>query len=352
MEVALINDTHFGARGDNVYVMAHQKKFYEEEFFPELERRGIKTIIHLGDIVDRRKYINFLSGELLMWFVAECHYRGIKLIVIVGNHDTFYKNTNRLNAMKVLFGESDHLVEFYEECTEYDLDGLPVMFIPWINPENLKDTMDKIKKTKAEVAFGHLEIKGFEMYKGSPSDHGMESKVFRKFDEVFSGHFHHRSSKGNITYLGAPYEMTWQDWNDPRGFNIFDTDTRKLEHVRSSLHLFHKIIYNEDEVDLEKDYSFIKNSYVKLVVQKRENAQKFDMFITLLEEHSPIELQVVEDFSGELLVEQMMQEDGTWTKIKDIDETIEEFVDAGEFSEREALSKLLQSLYREAMEMD
>ena len=59
MKVALVTDTHFGARSDNLAFDSYFEQFYTDFFFPTLEEKGIKTICHLGDIFDRRKYINF-----------------------------------------------------------------------------------------------------------------------------------------------------------------------------------------------------------------------------------------------------------------------------------------------------
>ena len=58
MKIALITDTHFGARNDSLLFLDFFRKFYENIFFPTLKERGIKEIIHLGDVVDRRKFIN------------------------------------------------------------------------------------------------------------------------------------------------------------------------------------------------------------------------------------------------------------------------------------------------------
>ena len=58
MKIALITDTHWGARNDNVIFSNYFRKFYDNIFFPLLEERNIKTLLHLGDVVDRRKYIN------------------------------------------------------------------------------------------------------------------------------------------------------------------------------------------------------------------------------------------------------------------------------------------------------
>ena len=177
-------------------------------------------------------------------------------------------------------------------------DGLDILFVPWICAENYQQTMDMINETSAQVAFGHLELKGFQMYRGHVNDHGFDPSIFNKFDSVVSGHFHHRSSNGNVHYLGTPYEITWSDYNDSRGFHIFDTETRELEFVQNPYRMFHKIFYDdldktiEDVVDV--DFEPYKDSFVKVVVKTKTNPYWFDMVIDRLEKVAPIEIQVVD----------------------------------------------------------
>ena len=59
MKIALINDTHFGCRNDNPNYHEYIYRFWEEQFFPYIKEHNIDTIIHLGDVLDRRKYVNF-----------------------------------------------------------------------------------------------------------------------------------------------------------------------------------------------------------------------------------------------------------------------------------------------------
>ena len=59
MKIALINDTHFGARNDNPNYANYIYKFWDDIFFPYLEEHNIKDVIHLGDVLDRRKFVNF-----------------------------------------------------------------------------------------------------------------------------------------------------------------------------------------------------------------------------------------------------------------------------------------------------
>ena len=59
MKLAIITDTHWGARNDSQAFAEYFRRFYEDIFFPTLMERDIRTVVHMGDIVDRRKFINY-----------------------------------------------------------------------------------------------------------------------------------------------------------------------------------------------------------------------------------------------------------------------------------------------------
>ena len=65
MKIALITDTHWGVRNDNNSFMDNTKSFLDDVFFPYLQLHNIRDVIHLGDLVDRRKYINFNTANRL-----------------------------------------------------------------------------------------------------------------------------------------------------------------------------------------------------------------------------------------------------------------------------------------------
>ena len=134
--------------------------------------------------------------------------------MVVGNHDTYFKNTNSINSLKasctVTASMPITVNMYWDHPVEVDMDGETIMLCPWICPENAEISLKMLEETKAQVVMGHFEIQGFEMYKGSINHEGLEKNVFNKFEMVCSGHFHHKSSYGNIHYLGAPYEMTWE----------------------------------------------------------------------------------------------------------------------------------------------
>ena len=216
MKVAIITDQHFGARKNSKLFHDYFLKFYEEVFFPSLEAEGITTVIDMGDTFDSRKGIDFSA---LAW--AKDHYydrlkeMGVHVHTIIGNHTAYYKNTNDVNAADLLLREYDN-VTVYSKPTEVTVGGLDILFIPWINQENEKETYQLIQKTVCPCAMGHLELTGFRVNKQIVMDHGAESKLYSKFKKVFSGHYHTRSDDGRIFYLGNPYELYWTDVESER----------------------------------------------------------------------------------------------------------------------------------------
>ena len=188
MKVAIITDQHFGARKNSRHFHDYFLRFYNDIFFPTIEKEGISTIVDMGDTFDSRKGIDFSS---LSWAKNNYYDRlrdlGCNIHSIVGNHTAYYKNTNDVNAIDLLLAEYDN-IKTYSEATEIKLDKLGVLLIHWINPENEKHTLKMINKTKCPMAMGHLECKGFRIHRGYVMEQGIDVDLFDKFDKVYSGH--------------------------------------------------------------------------------------------------------------------------------------------------------------------
>jgi hypothetical protein len=207
-----------------------------------------------------------------------------------------------------------------------------------------------MKSSKSQICFGHFEIAGFEMDKGNVCEHGLDKKQLSKYDVVLSGHFHHKSTDGNITYVGTPYEMTWSDYNDPKGFHIFDTNTRELDFVKNPHTMFNKIVYDDGETDFEfwnnYDFSPLKDTYVKIVVLNKQNPFLFDHVIDKTYKIGVADLSVVEDFtdlSVDLDQEIVDQAEDTMTILSKYIDNLQLDV------ESEKLKKIMRELYVEAL---
>ena len=297
MKIALITDTHFGARNDNLIFNEYFYKFYDELFFPYLRENNITNVIHLGDVMDRRKYISYrIAKDFRERFLDQ--FDGIQFHMLVGNHDTFYKNTNDVNSLQELVDGKYNNIKVYPAATEVDFDECKILFVPWINVNNMTHTIKMLKTSSAQICMGHLELSGFEMQKGMVMDHGWDKEEFSRFDTVMSGHYHHKSDDGQVFYLGTPYEIYWNDWDDPKGFHVFDTETRELERIVNPHKIFSKIYYDDSTMSYDNhDISQYKDKYVKLVVVNKKDLYQFDKFVDKLLQADCHDVKIVEDFS-------------------------------------------------------
>lgn len=352
MKIALITDTHWGIRNDSPVMHDYMKRFLDGVFFPRLAADGVEHIVHLGDLVDRRKFINFNTASRLRKDFLD-KIAGRRLYIIAGNHDTYYKNTNELNSLReLLFGYPDiHIIDNNPE--EIAFEGTKILMLPWICAENKEASLKAIKQTKAPIVMGHLELNGFEMYRGHVSDHGDDPKLFDKFDLVCSGHYHTRSSNGNIHYLGTACEFTWSDYNDPKGFHIFDTETRELTFVQNPEVLFTKLHYDDlnkqmDEV-LMFDPADYKGKYVKVIVRNKTNPYWFDNVIDRLDKAGVADLQVVEDHFHLDLEE----DSDIVNEAEDTMTILRKFVHGLNFNtDKQRVENIIKDLYAEALTIE
>ena len=351
MKIALITDTHFGAKNDNVSFATFQAEFYRRTFFPICRREKIDAVVHLGDCFDRRRYTNFHTLKLAKeMFFNPIYEMGVDLHMLLGNHDCYFKNNNDVNSVGLTLGE--YPIHLYKDTPEIvNFDGLDILMTPWICPEKYTESIRKIQKSKAQFAFGHLPLNGSEMIPGFYCEDGISRDIFKGYERVFSGHFHQQQDDGQIRYLGAPYEITWSDYDSAKGFHILDTETRELEFYQNPNRLFKKIFYDDSQQNmLEMDLSEFEKTYVKLFVMNKTDFYNFDRFVDrCYNEGNFQELRIIEDFSDldhENLTEEHFEE------MEDTISLLQRYVDEidSEGLNKKKLNNLLKTLYVEANE--
>ncbi len=354
MKAIILGDVHIGCRNDSQIFASYHISFFTDQLFPYMKKFKINHIIQLGDIFDRRKFVNFQI--LNQWKTKVFEYmknNGITMDVILGNHDVYFRNTNDVSSPVLLLKEYDNVTP-YIHPTEIMLDKTQCIYVPWINSSNLESTMKAVKDTDAVIAFGHFEFSGFEMDKGNKHEDGMETKNFNKFDSVYSGHFHHRSDNGHVFYVGIPYQMTWVDHGSIKGFHVWDSDTLKTEFIENPNQVFVRYVYDDAQDDTVKedyvdgfDVSGIKDKYVKIVVLNKRNIYEFDRFMSRLYQQEPADIKIVET----------VQEEGPGTDKLDLESTkqiLDSYVGSIENTtlDKKRLKKMLHSLYTEALNLE
>ena len=187
------------------------------------------------------------------------------------------------------------------------------------------------------------------MYRGMESHDGLSKDTFNKFDLVFSGHYHHRSNDGQIHYLGNPYELTWQDYNDPRGFHLFDTGTRRLDFIENPYRMFARLEYSDREKDpIDLDPIDLNGLYVKLIVVDKTDYYKFDRFIQKLYNKGCSDIKIVEDLSefGEGEVDEEISLEDTLSVLTNYVDSIQTDVD------KDQVKTFMRTLYTEAVNVE
>ncbi len=344
MKIAIITDTHYGARKGSKHLHDYFEKFYDDVFFPTLEEQGITTVVHMGDAFDSRKSIDYQSLEWSKRVVFE-RLKNYDVHMIIGNHDCYYKNTNNVNSPELLLQTYSNITT-YSEVSELILDKLKVLLIPWINAENFEDTVKAVKTTDSICAMGHLELNGFRAHRGHDMEDGRACDLFDKFDKVFSGRYHTRSDNGKIFYLGNPYEMFWNDVNDTRGFHIFDTDTLTHTPVNNPYKLFYNIYYEDTNHKLFNATEY-ENKIVKVIVRKKTKPKDFEKFIDKLYSIGVQDLKIIENFDIQENEDFEIGEEENTLSI------LSRYIDESETQyDKNIIKNIFQELYKQACEVE
>jgi len=348
MKIAVINDTHFGARGDSQIFFDYFMKFFDDVFFPYIKENEINTVIHAGDFMDRRKFVNFnILNQVRSRFISRLHKDGIRVHCILGNHDVYYRNTNNINSTTELFYDD---MEIYEKPEVVEFDGFPIALLPWVNKENYDEAVKFINNAPASMLIGHLELDGYQVMRGIDHHGGMDSRLFARYEKVLSGHFHCRQEKDNIYYMGTQYQITFADIKEVKGFHVFDTETREIEFIENPYKMFHTITYNDEEgpMDInELDFSHLRDSYVKIFVENKEHPYTFDRFTDKLYDAGTAKITIIEDIAV-----------SEWTKEEIIDlaqdtvTLINNEVDSlDEVKDKDKMKTLIKELYMESLSL-
>ena len=344
MKIAILGDTHFGARNSNQTIQHWQKRFYEEVFWPYIEEQGITTIIQTGDYFDNRKWINLQTMAFQREvFVQRAQELSVDVRGIVGNHDIPYRHSLRDSSVKQILNPEEG-VQFYDQIQKLQFADREITLMPWICKENAEECMEVIHEG-GDILLGHFEIANFEMHPGAKSLGGINAKSFDKWGKVISGHYHSQSIQGQIQYVGTPYQMSWNDATTKHGFWILDTDDTSMTFVENPNRYFNRFIWEDG---CKKEIDNLYNSFVKVNVVKKTDFELFEKFIDKINFQSPFDLKITESFE-EFNSENVEDLISTQSTEELIGEYIEE---VGTDNNKEAIKKMMVGIFHEAMAIE
>lgn len=353
-QIAWLADTHFGKSNDHPVLLKNAFQFLETVFFPEIEKRNITDVVHVGDVGDRRKYVNFsVLYEIRHRFIERLVKTVDNIHITVGNHDCYFKNTNSVNAVTELFEK--YPINIYTDPTEVTIRDIDMLFLPWINQENVKLSNKLIKESPANIAAGHLEISGFQMDKGIVCKSGLDPEPFHRFLMTLSGHFHHRSMDlSGIKYLGSPYQMTAADADDIRGFHILHTNTMELEFIPNPHQAFKRIVYDDRVMHEDEIFEQLKGTnekFLTIQIVNKDNPYLYSKFVDQLAVIQPAKVNYSDKSYLVGLREEL--ELGKLDDPDDIPTVLSKFIDTLEVQiNPEDLKKYMNSIYGKVMKAE
>jgi DNA repair exonuclease SbcCD nuclease subunit len=323
--IATIGDLHFGNKGHSIEMFEQQMRFIELQFFPFLLEHQIKFVIQLGDTFhDRNKIDWYIQNELKKRFYQWFDDNGVELHSLVGNHDCYYKSTLKQNSLSETTKHFKN-VHAYTKPTVKTFGKYTLGFNPWIiDNKNPKLT------EKVDILLGHFDIVGFPMMKGIYSKEGLSHLQFANYKLVLSGHYHGRTIKDNVHMVGTPFQLNWNDYNEPKGFMVLD-DNFNYEYIQNTINpQYVKLYYSngileQEGLNMPKDISaaqsleIVKDNYCRLFTRAVDDQMKLELYHSSLLAVSCddykidiVSLQdVVEDFDSEAFDESFEEGEST-----------------------------------------
>lgn len=345
MKIVVIGDTHFGARNSNQIVESWQKRFYEEVFWPYIEKNGIKTIIQTGDWFDNRKWLNIQSIAFQNnVFVEPSQRLGVEVHVLVGNHDIPLRNSLKNNSVRQILSHNKNF-KIYDSHARVQFEDREISFVPWICKENENEIIPFLREG-GDIVVGHFELQGALMHPGAFAQEGLKQSDFSKWKSVLSGHFHAQSETGNIHYVGTPYQMSWNDATTKHGFWILDTNDGSKTFIENPLRYFHRFTWNDNHAN-QFETSGLKNSYVKINVKKKSDYEQFEKFIDKINFGEPFEVKITESFE-----EYKADNVEDFVELSTTSDLINEYIDDIASANKDDLQKIMQELYTEALTLE
>lgn len=298
----ILGDLHLGCRNNNTFFMEMQRKFFRDVLFPKIQKEGIREVVQLGDILDNRSGVSFLTSRFLFEFLGWFDEHDVQLHILTGNHDTFYKNTLELIGIK----QFEDMFRNVRVVTEPTLLHRNFLLVPWLCDENKASVLEHLESFVPAVPtylFGHFELSDFPVNRSVVAKEGQfERRIVEKFRTVFSGHYHTPSEKGNIVYVGTPYGLTWNDYGDQKRFFVLDHETGETEEVLTRVNPFVSLIYDESLYDT--DLSVYRDKIMKIVLTEDFDETKYDIFLQKLEQQGkPHKIQTIDARGRENITE-------------------------------------------------
>ena len=264
----LVSDTHFGVRNSSNEWLTMIKSYFTDFFIPLLKKdyRPGDFVLHCGDVFDSRHSLNLLvMTETIEVFekMAEI----MPVVIILGNHDVYRKESNEVNSSKSLKWIPN--VFIFEEPDIIHAGGKKLLLMPW--RKSVEDENECISSYNADYLFCHTEVRGLKMGRYTSSEEGIVLDNLDKFKRVYSGHIHYAQKKDNFRMVGCPYQLTRGDIGNEKGIWKVDFENDTEEYVKNDFSpqfiriLFEKIL----DMEISEVNALFANNFIDILVHPK-----------------------------------------------------------------------------------
>jgi DNA repair exonuclease SbcCD nuclease subunit len=292
--VAIISDLHCGVHRDSE--LWHKILLdYGVWLKNELVSKQIKDLLVLGDIFHDREEIGVQTLATVEQFfkILMNDNNPINVILLNGNHDSFYRDKSDINSISIFKGWPNITVidtpVRYGPLDKASETGY-ITFLPW------GCDVDTIQPTS--ILFGHFEINSFKMNGNKICEKGLSSdKFLEKSPLIFTGHFHGRNERSyddkKIIYVGNTFQQNWGETLEEKGYYILNMLDHKYEFIPNTVSpkyyklLFSKFLDKNNFAELKK---LIPNNFIKIQVDTDIDYTKIEKLLLALNILKPLEL--------------------------------------------------------------
>jgi DNA repair exonuclease SbcCD nuclease subunit len=337
--VCCISDIHVGVHQNNA--LWHDITLNWAAWLKkDLQEKNIKDIIISGDLFHYRdeiavNTIQVVTKILNMW-------SNFNIVLLVGNHDSYYKDRVDVNSLSILSGWSN--ITVFDRAEMVHAFNRKLMFCPWgTRVEEME---------QCDIMFGHFEIQSFKMNQYKVCTEGVRSRdLLANAPLIITGHFHLRDERkykdGTVLYLGNTFQMDFGDVDGTKGYYLLDIKTGSYDFFENKISPQHKKIYLSKLVkhkgitdDVKKIFN---NNIVKFIVDKHISPDEIDLLLTKFSELDSISINT--DYEINFNKFGIDEQDEVNISGIDIAEAIEEFINMLDVEDKNKLISETLDLY-------
>lgn len=281
----LISDIHFGVRSSSLEWIEIQKKYFYDFFIPIIKKNKKEgdCLIIAGDIFESRQSLNVLVLNEAFKIIKDLT-EILPVIIIVGNHDIYRKNTNDINSL-IVFQWIDNIEIFSSFQILEFANKKTALMLPWV--ETKSELLQIIAENPADFLFLHSDITGIKYNKQILINEGLDPESVSKFKKVYTGHIHYTQQTENIRVLGCPYELTRSDRGNTKSIWLFNfNDLSEQQFINDFSPKFLKVTLESifDKTLNEINEKF-KNNFVDVMITNKWSTKfPFGQFTDLITE--------------------------------------------------------------------